>query len=275
MTMIVWRRLLIVWLTCVIGALSPPRTMAQTKVDLALVLAVDISFSMDLEELKVQRAGYTAALRDPDIQRVILSGAHRRIAVSYFEWAGVTTQVLLADWTLLDSPAAINALADRLDAAPISRDRRTSISGALDYAGGLFARSPYSAERLVIDVSGDGPNNQGRHITVSRDALLDRGIVINGLPIILKRGNPIFDLPDLDLYYETCVIGGPGSFAIAIREQAEFAPAIRRKLLQEIADLPLPPKPGRLIRAQIQHDATDCSIGESIWRRFMDGRFGP
>jgi hypothetical protein len=156
----------------------------------------------------------------------------------------------VAPWTLLDSGAAIDALADVIDRAAVSRDRRTSISGALDFSWGLFEKSPFRSERRVIDISGDGPNNHGRLVTVSRDALLARGVVINGLPIVLKRGSTLFDLTSLDTYYEDCVIGGPGAFVIPIRDKAEFAPAIRRKLLLEISDR-TPPRAARSWRADV------------------------
>ena len=229
---------------------------------------------MDLDELRLQRGGYTAALRDGEIQRVMLSGRHKRIAVTYFEWAGVSAQIVLAPWTVLDSAASINALADKLDTAVISRAQRTSISGALDFASRLLDQSPVQAARRVIDVSGDGPNNQGRVVTAARDALIDKGIVVNGLPIVLKRGNPIFDLAALDHYYEDCVIGGPGAFMIAIRDQAEFAPAIRRKLLLEIAGL-TPRAAFMRVQQVTPEPRIDCTIGEQLWRRYMDNRDSP
>lgn len=255
----------------VVGVFTTP-THAQTRVDLELVLAVDISFSMDFDELRLQRGGYTAALRDPMVQRAMLDGRHGRIGVTYFEWAGAGIQYLIAGWTLLDSPAAIEALADKLDAAPISRERRTSISGALDYASALFEKSPYKADRRVVDVSGDGPNNHGRTVTASRDALVERGIVVNGLPIVLKCGNTLFDLDRLDEYYEDCVIGGLGAFVIAVRERDEFVPAIRRKLLLEVSDVaPVPRQHPRLIPVQAPAPRVSCTIGENQWRRYMDG----
>jgi hypothetical protein len=256
---------------CIAGFATPLR--AETRVDLELVLAVDISFSMDLDELRLQRGGYTSALRDPFVQRAMLDGRHGRIAVTYFEWAGAHIQYMIANWTLLDSPAAIEALADKLDAAPISRERRTSISGALDYAWGLFEKSPYRADRRVVDVSGDGPNNHGRLVTTSRDALVERGIIINGLPIALKRGSTLFDLENLDEYYEDCVIGGTGAFVIAIRERDEFVPAIRRKLLLEVADV-MPRQrwqTQRIIPVQSPVPRVSCTVGETQWRRYMDG----
>jgi hypothetical protein len=245
---------------------------AQTKVDVELILAVDISLSMDWDELRLQRGGYVAALRDPEIHALIARGATKRIAITYFEWAGPHVQLEIAPWTLVDSSVSANALADKIERAPISRERMTSISAAMEYAGRLFDRSPYAGIRRVLDISGDGPNNAGRFVTVARDALLDKGIAINGLPIILKTGGTVFDLRDLDLYYTDCVIGGPAAFAISIKTMDEFAPAIRRKLLLEIAGHE---PPARLIRVQAKPEERriDCTIGEQLWRRYMDGRY--
>jgi hypothetical protein len=257
-------------LASALGHASPGR--AETRVDLELILAVDISLSMDLDELRLQRSGYTAALRDPIVQRAMLDGPHGRIAVTYFEWAGAGVQYVIAPWSLLDSPAAINALADTVEAAPTSRERRTSISGALDYAWGLFEKSPFRADRRVIDVSGDGPNNHGRTVTASRDALVERGVIINGLPIVLKRGSTLFDLERLDEYYEDCVIGGPGAFVIAVRERDEFAPAIRRKLLLEVAGVAPPPlRAPRIVPVSAPAPRVSCTFGENQWRRYFEG----
>jgi hypothetical protein len=257
-------------------------SFAQTAVDVELVLAVDISLSMDFEELKLQRSGYVAALRDPEIHKLILAGPRGRIAITYFEWAGQSVQKMIAPWRMLDSAAAALELADELERAPISRERMTSISSALTFSGQLFDQSPYQGIRRVIDISGDGPNNSGRPVTQERDALIAKGIVINGLPIILKSGGTVFDIPNLDVYYADCVIGGPGAFMIAIKTEAEFLPTIRRKLLMEISGTTPSPLFGeaRLLRTQMgsaQPEAprVDCMIGEQLWRRYMDGRIPP
>lgn len=245
---------------------------AQQRVDLELVLAVDISLSMDMDELRVQRGGYVAAFRDAEIQKVIVAGPSRRIAVTYFEWAGRSVQKLIAPWTVIDSAGAANAFAAVLESAPISRERMTSISGAMDYAGQLFEQSPYTGIRRVLDISGDGPNNNGRPIVKARDDLLAKGIGINGLPLVLKLGSSVFDIPNLDIYYADCVIGGPAAFSIPVKSEAEFVPTIRRKLLLEIAAAP----PARLMRTQMTpapEPRIDCMIGEQLWRRYMDGRF--
>lgn len=263
--------LLALWLN-VRSQAAAQQTGPQQRVDLELVLAVDISLSMDMDELRVQRGGYVAAFRDPEIQKVIMAGPSRRIAVTYFEWAGRSVQKLITPWTLIDSPTAADAFAAALEAAPISRERMTSISAAMDYASQLFDQSPYTGIRRVLDISGDGPNNNGRPVTKARDDLLAKGIGINGLPLILKSGGTVFDIKDLDIYYADCVIGGPAAFSIPVRSEPEFTPAIRRKLLLEIAAAP----PARLMRTQMTpapEPRIDCMIGEQLWRRYMDGRF--
>src|SRR5262245_14391555 len=236
---------------------------AQTQMDLQLVIAVDVSLSMDLDEQRLQREGYVAAFRDPAIHKAIVSGGHGRIAVVYMEWAGPHWQSVIIPWTVLDSPRAANAFADTLEKQPITRERWTSISGALLFAKSLLAGSGATAARRVIDVSGDGPNNAGPPVFDVRDSVLADGVVINGLPIMLKAASlGYFDIPDLDRYYTNCVIGGPGSFMVPVKHTAELKEAIRRKLLLEISGLGLEPL---LIPAQAEAPY-DCLIGEKRWR---------
>ena len=259
---------------CRLGALCaiwagmlPMAVQAQTPVDLELVLAVDVSLSMDLDEQHLQREGYVLALRDPEVQKAIASGPHGRIAVTYMEWAGPLTQSVVIPWTIIDSPAAAQAVADRLEAAPISRARMTSISSALRYSKELLDSSGARGIRRVVDVSGDGPNNAGLPVMGIREELIASGIVINGLPIVLKKASGMFDIDNLDRYYADCVIGGTGAFMIPVRDFAEFRIATRRKLLLEISGLE---PPAALIRAQTT-EPIDCSVGERQWRRYMDG----
>ena len=247
----------------------PAQTPTQTPVDLELVLAVDVSLSMDLDEQRLQRDGYVSAFRDEEVLKAITSGPHGRIAVTYVEWAGPPTQHVVIPWTVVDGAAAARALADRLEAASISRARMTSISAALAYSGRLFETSGVQGLRRVIDVSGDGPNNAGVPVVPVRDELVAKGIVINGLPIMLKQPSSYFDLADLDHYYSDCVIGGTSSFMIPIKAPSEFRTATRRKLLLEIsAHSP----PGELTRVQApaQRDASDCLIGEKQWNRYLN-----
>jgi Protein of unknown function (DUF1194) len=240
----------------------------QISVDLELVLAVDVSLSMDLEEQRLQRDGYISAFRDAEVHTAITSGPHGRVAVTYMEWAGPSVQNVVVPWTVIDGPAAAHAVADKLDAQPISRARMTSISQGLVFAGQLFESSGVKGIRRVIDVSGDGPNNAGPLVTLVRDQLVAQGIAINGLPILLKKPSSFFDIADLDVYYTECVIGGTGAFMIPIRERFEFKTATRRKLLLEIAGA----QPPRLIPVQLREPVSggDCTFGEQQWRRYLD-----
>ena len=242
----------------------------ETEVDLELVLSVDVSLSMDLDEQRLQRDGYVAAFRDPQIWAAIKSGPRGRIAVTYVEWAGIATQQSVLPWTLIDGPEAAEAFAAALEAKPISRARMTSISGALQYSARELARNTFRGARQVIDVSGDGPNNSGPPVVPVRDEIVQRGIVINGLPIQLKIGGPngAFDIENLDEYYAECVIGGTGAFSIPIKEKGELAAAIRQKLILEIAGL-VPEAPARVVRTR--GEGVDCLVGEKMWRRYMDG----
>src|SRR4051812_15481479 len=231
-------RALVCLFTAILLAL-PSAAQDKKEVDLALALGIDISGSIDPDEAKLQREGYVAAFRDPVIVKAILGGANGRIAVAYFEWSDSWMQKLLIDWTLLDSAPAIEAFARRLADAPISIARRTSISGAIRYAIPLFGRSPYEAQRKVLDISGDGSNNDGGLVTDMRYEALKERIVINGLPIMNDRPNP-FGFPseaDLDKYYLHCVTGGPRSFVEVATNFEDFPRAVRKKLLQEVADL--------------------------------------
>lgn len=243
-------------------------TSAKESVDLELVLAVDVSYSMDEYEQKLQRQGYMQALRNPDVMRAIRSGLNGRIAVTYVEWAGAITQKVVIPWTLIDGPESADAFADKLAEAPITRLRRTSISGALLKSIDVFAESPFQGTRRVIDVSGDGPNNDGPPILATRDLTVAQGIIINGLPLPIYRGERgYFDIPHLDWYYEDCVIGGHGSFSLPVVGIDAFGTAIRNKLILEISDAlgQAPPKINKV--AEIP-PRISCTIGEETMRRF-------
>jgi hypothetical protein len=240
----------------------------NATVDLELVLAVDISLSMDEDERRLQRDGYAAAFRNPEIIEAIKSGPTGRIAVTYVEWAGESYQRVAVPWTLIGGADTAIPFADKLSATPIEPNSRTSISGALIYATGLFDGNGYQG-RQAIDVSGDGANNQGIAVEVARDAAVRRGITINGLPLLLKPSNfdSYFEMMRLDDYYQDCVIGGTGAFIIPVRNVSEFVPAIRRKLILEIArrDLPI-----LNIAATSPRSRADCLIGEKMWNQFME-----
>ena len=245
-------------------------------VDLELVLAVDVSLSMDHDEQRLQRDGYVAAFRDPKLLKAIQSGPNGRIAVTYVEWAGAGIQSVVIPWRVIGTARDAEAFADVLAAKQISRALMTSISEVVLLAHGLFAESPVQGLRRVIDVSGDGPNNSGRRVELARDRVVTAGVVVNGLAIRIRNGvgaYSYFDLPDLDHYYKDCVIGGPGSFVLSIRKKGEFATAIRQKLLLEIAGItPGTMEPVRRIGFRTVAEKYDCLIGEKLWKQYLDGR---
>jgi hypothetical protein len=247
---------------------APPRA-AETNVDVELVIAVDVSYSMDPDEQALQREGYIVGLTSPEFLNALRQGMHGKIAITYFEWAGATDQKIVVPWRLVDGPATAKAFADEIAQAPYRRAFRTSISGALRFAQPLFEGSGFRGLRRVIDVSGDGANNQGVPVTLTRDEALERGITINGLPILLKRPSPAtMDIENLDIYYEDCVVGGPGSFVIPIRERDQFREATRTKLVLEIAGRE---PPARVIPAAASAPRISCLIGERMWQERWGG----
>lgn len=246
---------------------AQPANAPPEEVDVALVLAVDVSYSMDLDELALQRNGYIEAFRSKQLHEAVAKGALGRIAVTYFEWAGGDFQHVVRPWTIIESPQSALAFAEELGEAPTRRGRRTSISGAIDLAVALLEKSNVTAMRRVIDISGDGANNDGRPVTAARDAARDKGISINGLPVMLKAAS-YFDIDNLDVYYEDCVVTGVGAFVIPIRERHQFIDATRTKLVREIAEAPAGPQ--ALIRkAQARQPRVSCMLGERQWRDRM------
>ncbi|MFH1796591.1 MAG: DUF1194 domain-containing protein [Pseudomonadota bacterium] len=244
----------------------------EQVVDVELVLAVDVSLSMSPDELVIQRDGYVAALTDGAVLRAIADGLHGRIAVTYVEWAGSTVQQVVVPWSVIATAEDARAFVAKMTATPPRSARRTSISAALEFAGSLFENSGYRGTKRVIDVSGDGPNNQGGPVDQTRDRIAARGITINGLPLMTNGGGMIsaYDIANLDSYYTDCVIGGPGAFMIPVNGWAQFPEAIRRKLVLELAGA------GHPIRAAMEAEAppvieaastftTDCQIGEKMW----------
>lgn len=259
-------------LTCLFLFMLPvPAPADGIEVDLELVLLVDVSRSMTERELEIQRRGYAEALLTDDVFAAVQTGALQRVAVTYVEWAG--TQRVIVDWRLLETREDLAAFANTLTNEFNPALRRTSISEALIFAADQIDTNIYDGWRKVIDVSGDGPNNQGRPVTRARDAVVARGMVINGLPLMTREGlGTDWHLDDLDIYYQTCVIGGPGAFVIPVLDWDDFAAAVRRKLVLELAARPLAPQ---VVPAQyVQRDARDCMVGERIWnerRRLWDG----
>ena len=236
------------------------------EVDAELVFGVDISYSMDRVEQQLQRDGYVKALTSPDFLNALKSNAIGKVAIAYMQWASYQDQDLLLDWTVISSPESARAAADKLANAPYRRARRTSISGAIDAANRLFDDNGFKGARQIIDISGDGPNNDGRPVTQARADALARGVTINGLPLVGIRDylGPA-DIKDLDIYYEDCVIGGPDAFMISIRNANNFVDATRNKLVREIARAPARKNP-LVQRAQAREPRISCMIGENLWR---------
>ena len=257
-------------LCALLAAASLAGAQEPDYVDLELVLAVDVSRSMDSIEQETQRAGYVAAFRHPQVLTAITGGLHGRIAVLYVEWAGPGLQEVVVPWHVVDGVAAAEAFAAALEAAPLREAMRTSISSALAYAAGRFAESGVVGLRRVVDISGDGPNNTGPPVTLARDALIGEGITINGLPLLLGRPGGFLDIELLDLYYEDCVIGGPGAFLVPVTDIMEFGSAIRRKLILEIAGGRRDALPVAFRPTQAERPRVDCLIGERLWRSWID-----
>jgi len=255
------------WGAVLLLSLALQPAAAETEVDLALVLAVDISYSMDPEEQALQREGFAQAFRSPMVHDAIRRGMIGRIAVTYFEWAGAYDQKVVVPWSILDNPESILAFADKIASTPLRRAQRTSISGAIDFGVKLLDESGVEAARRVIDVSGDGPNNQGRLVMPARDEAVGKGITINGLPIMLRRPGYL-DINELDEYYRDCVIGGQGAFMVPVRERDQFPQAIKTKILLEIAERESERAPDLLRRIQDQ-PRSNCLVGETQWRDRM------
>jgi Protein of unknown function (DUF1194) len=248
------------------GQTGPRVAEKEATVDVELVLAVDVSYSMDMDELAIQREGYAQAIVSKEFLQALKSGPNGKIAITYFEWAASTDQKLIIPWRLIDGPESADAVSAEIMKTPIRRASRTSISGAINFAMPLFEENNYRGLRRVIDISGDGPNNNGMPVTTARDAALEKGIIINGLPIMVKEPSySTMDIDNLDYYYEDCVIGGPGSFVVTIKDRDKFKEAIRTKLLLEVAGR----TPERAVvpaATQTKEPRVNCLIGEKIWQ---------
>jgi hypothetical protein len=232
-------RLLLVLGACLITWI--PFARAAEEVDLLLVLAVDVSRSIDQPKFQLQRDGYVAAVSDRGVLDAIRSGPHQKMALSFVEWSGAGAEKLLIDWTIIDGAASARRFGDQLVEFPRSFADRTSISGALEFAEAQIARAPFTAPRHVIDVSGDGTNNAGRDVQAVRGEVVDKGITINGLVILTPQGQFLFNADHtnppggLEKYYRDNVIGGPGAFVMVAEDFNAFGKAIIKKLIAEIA----------------------------------------
>jgi hypothetical protein len=219
----------------VLAALGRP-AIAETQVDVALVLAVDVSLSMDEDEEKLQRRGYVQALADSRVIDAIRSGPNHAVAVTYVEWSSPTDQRVVVGWHVISDDASAKSFADELLRAPIKSGTTTSISSGVDFAVHLLQSTGFKAARRVIDVSGDGYSDYGRPIREARDGAVAAGITINGLPVMNERPAWREKAPaDLDQYYAQNVIGGPGSFSLVVKSLQDFGDAVLRKLILEIA----------------------------------------
>lgn len=252
-----------------IAAPSPRYRFADTKhnvssVNVELVIAVDVSYSMDMDELAIQREGYAQAIVSKDFLQALSAVPGRKVAVTYFEWSMSGDDKIIIPWRVIDGPESADAVAAEIMKAPVRRGSSTSISGAINFALQLFEENPYRGMLRVIDISGDGPNNDGAPVTGARDAALEKGIIINGLPIMVKEPSlSTTDIENLDLYYEDCVIGGPGAFIMTIKDREKFQEAIRTKLVREVAGLT--PESG-IVPATEKEPRVPCLIGEKKWQ---------
>jgi hypothetical protein len=230
------------------AAMNAPLRAAE-QVDLLLVLASDVSRSVDTRKFQLQREGYAAALSNPRVIEAVRSGPHGRIAICFIEWSGATSQKLVIDWTIVSDAASARKIGDQMLELPRSFADRTSISAGLEFSMNHLEQAPFQAARRTIDVSGDGTNNSGRDIASVRDEVLAKGVTINGLVILSDTPlpwNPEHTNPPggLDEYYRRNVTGGPGSFVMVAENHNSFGQAIVKKMIAEIAWLP----PGSVLR---------------------------
>ena len=232
------------------------------EVDMALVLAVDISFSISNDEQDIQRRGYVAAFRDADVVAALTSGTRGRVAVTYLEWAGEATQMQVIPWAVISDAQSAAAFSRRLERLESTRSGRTSLSNALDVAAGLFNRGPFVSYRMVVDISSDGMNNSGRRVDKARDRLVYRGITINGLPLL--AGSRDAPNRNLDQYFRDCVIGGLGGFSYPVHAWEDFAETLKRKLIREFAGDHTPAEAllWRAADTQVTRPGMDCLTGE-------------
>jgi Protein of unknown function (DUF1194) len=222
-----------------------PFAHADGDVDLLLVLAVDVSRSIDQAKFMLQRDGYVAAISNRGVLDAIKSGPNQKIALNFVEWSGFGAQKEVIDWTVIDGAGSARRFGDQIVEAPRSFADRTSISGGIEFAQTQLEHSPFRAPRHIIDVSGDGTNNAGRDVGSSRDDVVAKGTIVNGL-VILSNSQLLFNAEHtnppggLEKYYRDNVIGGPGAFVMVAEDFNAFGKAIVKKLIAEIAAAPSP-----------------------------------
>lgn len=229
---------------------------------MALVLAVDISFSISRDEQDIQRQGYIGAFKDPEVIEALTTGTRGRVAVTYLEWAGEATQMQVIPWAVISDAESAAMFSKRLEALESTRSGRTSLANALDVAADLFRRGPFVSYRMVVDISSDGMNNSGGRVDKARDRLLYRGITINGLP--LMAGSRDAPDRDLDQYFKDCVIGGLGAFSYPVYAWEAFAQTLKQKLIREFVgdQKPARPRLWRAAGAKKVQPKMDCLTGE-------------
>lgn len=243
-----------------------PQISAAREVDVELVLAVDASRSMSIEELEIQRRGYAEALGSDIVMKAIEGGLLGRIALTYVEWAGAGNQRVVVPWTEIATPAQARDVAEQITAFYDNSLRRTSISSALRYSANSIEANGFEGLRRVIDISGDGPNNMGAPVRAARDEVTARGITINGLPLMTQDlMSELWGIPDLDVYYTRCVIGGAGAFVVPVRGWDAFPAAVKRKMVLEIANI-VPSTQPSVTKVQAT-SPYDCLVGERMWEQ--------
>lgn len=258
-------------------AFSEPASQPQTaiesgssrpSVDVELVIAVDVSYSVEMDDLAAQREAYAKAIVSQDFLRNLQAGPIGKIALTYLEWSSTNDQKIIVPWRQIDGPESAEAVAAEIMAAPIRRGSRTSISSAIKFAVPLFEQNPYRGLRRVIDISGDGPNNTDDPVAAARDIALQQGTVITGLPVMINATPPgqadTNHIDHIDWYYEDCVIGGPGSLVVPVTDRDNFKEAIRTKLALEVAGRT--PKQSTAPSVDKQ-PRVDCMIGEKLWQQ--------
>ena len=264
------RGILAVALVGVVSLLFPlKKASADMPVDLELILAVDVSGSIDRGEAHLQREGYTRALTSADVVNAIKSGPLGKVAMTYVEWAGMGHYNVVVDWQIVNSMESAEKFVSHLDRIPFQNAHRTSLSDAIDRSVRHFAANGFKGTRRIIDISGEGANNYGRLVTEARDDALKKDVIINGLPILTNTKSGTYPtIPDLDLFYRDCVIGGPGAFHVVAHGFDDFARAVRKKLILEIADI----QPSRLWLASADtRESPPCDIGEWRWMSIIQG----
>lgn len=247
----------------ILFGLFAPVQADNVEVDVELALMVDVSRSMEPWELELQRRGYAEALVSDQVIGVIQNGFIGKIAVTYVEWAGNGSQRIVVPWTIIDGKESADVVAQRLTQNfPIGL-MHTSISGALRFAIEDIEANEFDGLRRVVDISGDGPNNAGGPVRRARDRAIEAGLVINGLPLMTWEERNLFGIPDLDVYYLNCVIGGPGGFVIPVNDWDDFPMAVRQKLVLELAG------PTSALVTQRPAQDYNCMIGEQLRRQWQ------